>query len=645
MRRLIALGVLCGAVALAAPGCPPQDLSVCDAGDEQFVRRTVPLLLGRHPRSVAEVEVFAALAARDGREAFVRTLAASPEYRAHWTHVLYDQLGVERVGMRSNQACYDQRLIPDVGEELAAWVRDGGPDGASFLEPWTMADLADSALQLDDLSVLYRAQLFTMLSRDKPPVDPDEGHSQSKNYLGVFESTWLDREMACVACHNGAFSTTDHEDPELDRTWRVDGFFEQAIFGAHEGRPPDDVAALFRRRGVVGGVRYFYLPQGDSPAGDSPWGIDENCGTYVPPEEVWEDPLGLESFFIEPLGVTGSVWDLERHLDAGVRSLRSDGLTLDGGAVSGPQAFAWLNAMAIVNDVHEHAVGSRLTVPHHFSRNAAQRDRLQALTEAFVGDSFSLQAVLVGITTDPTWNLDAPAECMPSTERYGLPAIFDPWTVDRETDPRLNSMGDQVRPLGVRERLGATIAAMGWEAPPAFFNLELDPGATAMTAMGAFMKDSDPGFREIDFQAALAWEDVFGGCSPPTSINEPDTVSRILATADADTPLGDALATLKDRLLADPVIEDPEEIAALEAVAGASMDTPLRDLDDVFRSMRAVCGGWLMGPHFLFGGLPGPDRVGTAPPITLPGETAAELCAELETEVGALDCAALLAVD
>ena len=644
MRWVAALlgGAAVAVIALAAPGCPPSDLSVCDAGDEAFVRRTVPLLMGRHPRSIAEVGVFVALVERDGREALVRTLAGTAEYRRHWRALLYDQLAVERVGLRTNKSCYEVQNIGDVGPELAAWVRDGGPDGPTFPTPWTMADLAESALQLDDLSVLYRAQLFTMLSVDKPPVDPDEGHSQSKNYLGVFEDTWLDREMACLACHNGAYSTTDHDDPELDRTWRIEGHFEQALFGEHSGRAPDDVAALFRRRGVVGGVQYYYLPQGESPVGVSPWGLDPDCGTYLSPDLVWEDPLALEGFFVEPLGTRGSVWDLERLLADGFASLRQSGLVRDGNAVSGPQAFAWLTSMAIVNDVFEHAVGSRLTVPHHLSRNEAQRDRFATLTEAFVAGSWSLTDLLAGIVADPTWNLASPESCMPSADRYSLPAVFDPWTVDRETDPRDNSVGDQVRPLGVRTRIRAAVQAMGWPEPPEFFNLETDDGAVAMSGVGAFMKDSEPGFRGVDFQAALAWEETFGGCAAPTTGGELDTVDLILATAAATTPLGDALATLKDRLLADPVIEDPEEIAALEAVAGGPLDTPLDELDDVLRSMRAVCGAWLMGPQFLFAGLPGPDRLGATPPITLPGGSAAELCAALEADVGPLECGALV---
>lgn len=634
---LAALGLL-----VAAPGCPPQDDSVCDAGDEAFVRRTVPLLLGRHPRSIAEVEVFVALVERDGRPAFVRTLGGSPEYRTHWTKVLYDQLGVERVGTRSNRACYEQRRLPQVGPELATWVRDGRPQGTPYPDPWSMEDLYDSALQLDDLSVLYRAQLFTMLSVDKAPLNDAEGHSQSKNYLGVFESTWLDRELACTACHNGAWSTTDHADPELDRTWRIEGHFELAVFGAHEGRPHDDVAALFRRRGVVGGVEYFVLPQGDTPVGISPWGVHDDCGTYLPPEEVWEDPLGLESYFVDPQGTTGSVWDLERLLAEGFGSLRESGLMRDGDTVSGPQAFAFLTSMAMVNDVFEHVFGSRLTVPNHFSRNVDQRDRFEALTETLVSSSWSLRQLLVGVTADPSWNMAAPASCMPSAEPYSLPPIFDPWTTDRETAPRANSVGDQVRPVGFQARLRATTEAMGWADPQRFFDLETDGNAVVMTSLGAYMKDSEPGFREIDFQAALAWEDAFGGCSTPFGGSANDTVAQLIDALDPSATLGDALSALKDRMLADPVIEDPEEVAALEAAAGAALATPVGDLEDVDRSLRAVCGAWLMGPHFLFSGLPGEARLGTAAPITLPGSTPAALCEALEAGVGSLDCPSLL---
>ena len=95
-------------------------------------------------------------------------------------------------------------------------------------------------------------------------------------------------------------------------------------------------------------------------------------------------------------------------------------------------------------------------------------------------------------------------------------------------------------------------------------------------------------------------------------------------------------------MLADPVIEDPEEVAALEAAAGAALATPVGDLEDVDRSLRAVCGAWLMGPHFLFSGLPGEARLGTAAPITLPGSTPAALCEALEAGVGSLDCPSLL---
>jgi hypothetical protein len=256
------------------PATPEGELT--DAGDEAFVRRALPLVLGRAPRGIAEVELLAELASDIGREELVRTLATHDEYRGRWQEVLYDHLRVNRADFRGNRECYGRfGISPDDGS-LAAWIRDHGPDDVPGpgLQHWTMRDLVHSALALDDLSVLWRAQLFASLAQDFEASDAENAVEVQQNVAEIFERRALGRDLECAPCHNSEWSITGHEDPARDRTWEIPGHFEAAVFGSPDGMDRAELTPLFRRRGVLADFLFAWEeqllapPDGCRPSGE-----------------------------------------------------------------------------------------------------------------------------------------------------------------------------------------------------------------------------------------------------------------------------------------------------------------------------------------------------------------------------------------
>lgn len=225
-----------------------------DAGDEAWVKAIVPTLWGRGPTGMQEVRVLVDLVEQSSREAVVRAMTKSPEYVDHWQDLLLDDLLIDRLSHDSKPECYEQ-AVGLVGPELAAWVRDHEPEDAGFDTPWTMADLVRSSLALDDLSPLYRANLFARLGQQFFDPVAFDALSYRQDKVEVFLASYLDRRTACLDCHNSESSVTGHEDPTKDRTWEIPGYVELALFGHHTGPDqPDDLQVLFRRMGVEKGI-------------------------------------------------------------------------------------------------------------------------------------------------------------------------------------------------------------------------------------------------------------------------------------------------------------------------------------------------------------------------------------------------------
>ena len=96
--------------------------TVPDAGHESFVKRIVPIMWGRQPLSVRELNVMVQLIEQTDRSTFVRSLAKSAEYRKRWAPFIRDLLAVYRIGDPTNTGCYAESAMASVGPELAAHI-------------------------------------------------------------------------------------------------------------------------------------------------------------------------------------------------------------------------------------------------------------------------------------------------------------------------------------------------------------------------------------------------------------------------------------------------------------------------------------------------------------------------------------------
>ncbi len=657
------------------------DVLACDAGHAAWAARALVAVYGRRPLGSAEVRVWARLAEQAGRAVALDAMMRSPEYVDRWFDFLLDALRVNRVGDKKQDTCYGGPVKgddpPDEPGQLAAFVRDAPPIGGGSAGAFNMTDLVRSALRLDDLSPVYRGHLFAMLSKPLTGANVDDLEmeiTRRRDFGEVFEAAYLHRNATCTVCHNSTFSVTGHADPELDRTWEIPGHFETALFETPAGRPAEEVHAMLRRMGV--GT--------DSIAAARPWGWAPVCGRIVKPENIKPDPVGTDAFFIEAHGAYGSVWQLEGALAAGFEGLRQDGLDRDPVtlAVPGPEAFAYLVSVNLANQVWTEIMGHPLTIANYFPRNRGQRDALWLATERFVEQGFSLRALIRHAVLDPRFNqLDPEAGCG-ADDGYYMRPTFDPWTVHEDDPARQgNGAGDLLVRLPARTLLRTMVAALGWPAPSRW-----PSGAeeTLHVAIGAFTKDAEPGFRGVDFQGLLAWEDAHGVCSQPMlgeltgpgctptdkkgcggcscqacvcdldpyccdtawdgqcvteceedcggcdveTVPEPveDFVARLLAAADGDAGLRleEVVVALKDRLLQAPDIA-PDEAPLLEALLGAPLATPVGEVPELDARLRVLCGLLAQTPQFLLSAAPeATDAAG--PELVLPGESLADHC-------------------
>lgn len=652
------------------PPHPPEHVwTECQASDQAFVRRALLALNGR--RALGQVEVnawedaiqairradmeaagafaeYAGTLTLDGSEQVnARRLVAGAmmresAFRERWSDFLLEALHVNRVEVKSQRDCYGPSS-PDAvdGGALAAWVRDHDPASATPpLPDFTMGQLLGSAIELDDLSVVYRANLFTMvhLPISGANVDPPAlERSRRQDFGAVFASAYIHRDLVCLSCHNSASSVTYNPDPARNRAWPVPGLFERALYGADNGlhpsaeaatKGPDDLRA-------VSMLRYADVVDDD---GQAPWGWAKACGHFSEPTAF--DPLAIDAYFgsirasaADPAkGLRASVWDLERALRRGVDRLAAHGLSRGkGGALAdADEALAYLVAENIVERVWAEAVGSRLTIANYFPRTEVQRDILMSLTERFVATHFSLKRLLLDVLAHPAFNLKAPAEGCGASP-YEVPNVFDPWTTaDLDPSRRGNSPADGVFSISSRPLLRSLHRAMQW--PYVVEYPQSDADESFQVALGFFIKDGDPGFRGLDFQGRLTWEAAYGSCADLSA--GADFVTRIVAQAGA-TPgatVGDAVIALKDRLLGEPAI-DPSEQPDLEALLGVSLGST--DLGGLDQRLRAVCGVLVSTPQFMLGGVVPPDT--RAVPRLTPAEVTYDAtCGELSQHLSSI---------
>lgn len=653
---------------------PPSTLppEACDAGDRAFVQRATLALWGRRPLGQAELEAYTAAIAElrssqlaaalpdTARQLVAQAMMRDGAFRLRWSDFFKDSLRVARTEAKSQEPCYgDHESVVADGGALARFVRDSDASASdpSFRD-FTMRELLASALELDDLSVLYRAHLFAMMS--KPLVgnalELELELARRNDFGATFEATYTRRNIGCLPCHNSEFSVTANADPAANHFWPVPGLFERALFGASSGRhQPEEVATkgsdLLRARGMF---RYMDVvveqavvdeqagddEQGDDEALDAergvpPFGWSQACGTFQVPTTA--DPLHIDTWFgnLRSLpedpsrGQRMSVWDLERSLKSGFQALASGGLP--SGEVAPDQAFATLVALNIVENVWTEVMGTSLTIGHHFPRTAVQRDLLVALTDHFMRAQYSLKALLSMIVEQDVFNLKPPsAGC--GGGPYPFDRLLDPWT-DAEADPlmRGNGPSDGVFPLSPRVLRRSLHTALEWPMYPEY----PEPGSSEETlslAVGFFLRDGEPGRRGLDFQGRLAWEAAYGSCR---ALSSEDFIYKLALAAEADpsATVFDAVVALKDRLIGEPYVSDAER-APLEALLELPLDD--RSSPSLDGSLRRLCGVLVSSPMFMLGGMV-PDAPQEIPKLTPPEASEAAVCLTLRNALAELE--------
>ncbi|MCX5743777.1 MAG: hypothetical protein NT062_14895 [Proteobacteria bacterium] len=657
---LVALdGCSCnGGAANSDAGVDGPSFDACAGDPASFVRQTFLAIAGRRPLSQAEVDVYVdlyAAAAERGdepRATVARAIAERPEFLERWVDVAMDALHVQRVDIQSEASCWDGALIPTVDPSLARAVRDQRASGAGISAPFTMLDLARSSIALDDLTPIYRAQLFSMVSNPIPAANVSAVEAElarRADFGGTFDSAYLRRDIVCLGCHNSETSVTYTDDPATNRHWPVPGLPEKAVYGMSTGVANVRAHAMFRVDGFVraGSTR--------------PWSWAPACGEFAAPASIPTDPAGILARLASITGDKPTVYDLEAALGRGFEALRGHAPPLVDGAIADPDtALAWLVTLKMTEDVWTQATGTRLTIANYFPRNQAASDLLASLATTYATSGYSLKALLVAIVTTDYWNR-RPAEDGCGSSPYTYPNVFDPWvTADADAERRLNSPGDAVTAVDARTLMSAAAAALEWPSSP---DATRFPDVADMFCMGAtcselealcttqqqcctthattcvqlpfergigtFLRNSEAGFRGLDFQARLTWEDRHGSCARPTWVTA-DFIDRLATAgaADGTATAEDLIAALKDRVVGNPAIaadpEDPERKALIDVIGGP-LEAPAAMINTA--KLRTVCGALLSSPQFLLQGMAG--RGGGRPRLTPSNVSYATICGEL----------------
>lgn len=653
-----------GTPPLAPPGPPdpgdgiveaPEALARCQDSDAAFVRRAYLATLGRRPRSQDEVRFYTDLIRQvDGddagapraegaplsagrRHAVLAMIRASQDaYLRRWSDFYLDSLRVER-SRESAVACFSTLLSADRRKAAERVRRE--PARAQGDE-FSMLDLTLGSLEADDVSAIYIANLFSIVSQSFMGANADPVKlelARRENFGARFSGAYLHRDIVCLRCHNSEASVTFDPDPSKNRFFPLPGLLEKSLFSDSSGPPEKDghdgvarAYGVFRYGGFAlsSMVDAEPLPVVLPNAVVRPWGWMEACGEFF--SEVGEDPAGVDALLGSVQGTRASMWDLSAALQRGFAGLRQHGLSRgERGEIPNPdEALAYLVSAHIAEEVWREVIGTPLTVAHYYPRSAATRGELLRTTEAFLASGFSHVSLLLEVFRSPGFNLQAPEEGC-ADEPYAFAPLFDPWVIAEE-DParRRNSVADAIAPLSGRTLLSAAHGALEWPAPSPLPIVDAD----FLGEIGVFVDDSRPGSRGLDFQARLAWEDRFARCDIAP---EGDFVARLfeLAAEHPDAAVSDLIAALKDRLIGDPGLGDAGEREALEAVLGAPLDAEVAALDreELEPRVRSVCGVLLESPQFMLGTMV-PRGVEATPKLTPPDAAYDAICRRLEAE-------------
>lgn len=672
---MIAIALLGASLLPACSGCGNDNGNSVDATDgpgdntfdqcggdaQSFARQSFLSLVGRRPKGQAEVNVYADLykaaadLGDDPKDVVARAIMARPEFSERWVNVFMDALHVQRLDIQSEAGCWDVPLRTTVTPALAMTVLGGAATTTGDGQTFTMLDLARSALVLDDLTPIYRAQMFSMVSHPIPaanvgPVDAEL--ARREDFGSTFDASYLHRDVVCLGCHTSTSSITDNDDPELDRHWPVPGAPEVPVFGPVAAISAEAAHAPFRVDNFVdnGNTR--------------PWGWSSRCGSFAPPATIGDDIANVEGKLASAVGKRTTVYNLEAALARGFAALRGVGIPGDAAITDPDTALAWLVTLKITEDVWREATGTSLTIANYFPRNEAAAQELYRLATKFAQSGFSLKALLAAIVSGNYFDRQAPdAACGPGP--YTYPNVFDPWVIsDADEERRKNGPGDAVTAVDARTLVTATAAALDWSDPPRASRfadhgedcvntttcarlMQLCQGGQCCESaqacqmggyipydelgfqrgVGIFLRNSERGFRGLDFQARLAWEDRYGACARPAWVQK-DFVDNLAAAGAADpaATAGDVVGALKDRLIGEPAITDGAEHDALAAIVGP-LEGPGASVTAA--SLRRVCAALLESPQFLLQGIAG--KGGDVPKLTPPAAGYDAVCANLAT--------------
>lgn len=592
--------------------------SPCPGSDEAFAFRALRLIVGRRPAGVRELEVLAATVRRldeiglPGRRLVAEGLASGPRYEQRWHNFLLDHLRVPRLGSTSDPDCHGHPGPAAEGPALAAFIRDHGPEQPvpADMSPWSMADLFASAVALDDVRPVLRAQV---LARQAHPIGgnnvaPDELERARRVYLGRgFEAAYLGRRLECLTCHNSDFSVTDRPDPAQDRSWPAAPGLEAGVYGPIDALDEDVAYAAFRVEGFIEGAL-------------APWGSGA-CGRVDPGRDG--DLLGVAGELAGPLPVGAHALDLEARLRDGLEQL--PGLGLESAGATPEAALAGLVALNLADAVWREASGRPLTLPHGQPRNPAQQALLRDLARALIDAEWSLRALVVEVAVHPYLDLDEPAAC-----HGALPPVLDPFVAD-------NHAGDGLRREDPWTLVDAAAHALGWRTPKRFplpFGWEDE---VLMRSLGVYLDDSEPGHRGLDLVGALAWERSVGaGADPGWAGDAPldhdvdaDAIARLVAAARADPSftVEDVALAVQDRVIQETAWTDAAHRAEVATLLALPLDTSAaqHDAASLDAALRRLAGALLMSPQFTLAGL-SPPPWAHAPRLALPEATLAALC-------------------
>jgi hypothetical protein len=635
---------------------PPFDS--CDGNPGSFARHAMLALLGRRPVSQAEVDVYvdlfeaAELAGADPRATVARTMMQDPAFRERWVDQTMDALRVQRIDYQSQIGCWGRNDRGTVTPGLAMAVRDQTSAGNGDGQEWTMLDLARSAVALDDVTPVYRAHVFAMMAwpipaANVPPVEAEL--ARRADFGAMFLAGYTNRDMVCLGCHTSDASVTDNEDPLLDRHWPVPGRPEMSVYGASQGIAPERADAVFRVDGfVLGGF-------------DRPWSWNNDCGVFSSPgANIGNDPAGIDGKLGSLVGQRLTAHDLDAALKRGFDALRGVEPPIVSDSIADPDtALAWLVTLNMVEDVWREVIGTPLTIANHFPRNAEASEMLFQLASRYTSSGYSLRELLVAIVSSDYFDrLPPEAGC---SAPYTYPPVFDPWVIgDPDPARRMNGAGDAVVPLSARTLASASEAALGWPArqgarfpdygefgycselscseATGACNSQGDccttasvvcgggvPESVYQRGVGHYLRNSERGFRGLDFQARLVWEERYGACEAPDGFPT-DFVDGLLARASGGT-VEDVVVAMKDRFLGEPVIVDDAERSALASLLGGPLDRPGTAVTEA--QVRSLCGVFLASPQFLLQGMAG--RGGTRPILTATDDDYPAVCADVAT--------------